>query len=175
MGLDANLAAALAVGVPLRMQEIRGWTDEQRANDAAWVVELMRAGAAGDVLLYSGAEGQAAGAFAALVRGLAALAYVEGGVELAGLHWCAAPHIECPNGPQWAHLDGVDVVCVENEPLGSAASPQAAAPIVDGAANTDSGCVRPGGRGGAEPLAGPRYGFDADNGTRSPGVNVEPG
>lgn len=103
-GLGENLASALAVAVPLRMQEIRGWTPEQRSNDAAWVVELIRAGAGGDVLLYGGPGGSAAGAFAALVRGLAALAYVEGGVEVAGLHWCAAPHAGCPGGPQWAHL-----------------------------------------------------------------------
>ncbi|WP_141576174.1 hypothetical protein [Actinomadura sp. WMMA1423] len=104
-GLDENLAAGLLVAVPQRMQEIRGWTPEQRANDAAWVVELMRAGAAGDVLLYGAKDGRPAAAFAALVRGLAALAYVEGGVTVAGLHWCAARHIECPTGPQWAHLD----------------------------------------------------------------------
>lgn len=70
---------------------------------------------------------------------------------------------------------GVDVVCVENKPLASATSPQATAPVAHGAVNTGSGCVHPGGRGGAEPLASPRYAFDAENDTRSPGVNVEPG
>lgn len=103
-GLEANLAAALSAAVPLRMLEIRSWTSAQRANDAAWVVELMRAGAAGDELLYGQGNGRPAAALAALVRGLAALAYAEGGVTVAGLHWCAARHIECPNGPQWAHL-----------------------------------------------------------------------
>ncbi|NEA21570.1 hypothetical protein [Actinomadura bangladeshensis] len=72
-------------------------------------------------------------------------------------------------------LCGIDVVCVDNDPFASATSPQAAAPVVDGAANTDSGRVRPGGQGAVDPLARPRYAFDANNDTRSPGVNVEPG
>jgi hypothetical protein len=104
-GLEENLRAALQTGVPLRMQEIRGWTSAQRANDAAWITELMRAGASADELLYGRRDGRPAAAFAALVRGLAALAFQEGGVTVAGLHWCAAPHIECPTGPQWAHLN----------------------------------------------------------------------
>lgn len=104
--LDENLAAALQTGVPLRMQEIREWTPAGRANDAAWVAELMRAGASADELLYGQQNGRPAAALAALVRALAALAYQEGGVTVAGLHWCASPHIECPTGPQWAHLNG---------------------------------------------------------------------
>lgn len=104
-GMDENLVSGLQVAVPLRIQEIRGWTDRQRANEAAWALELMRAGSGGDVLLYGGTDGQPGRAFAALVRGLAALAFVEGGVTVAGLHWCTEEHIECPNGPQWAHLN----------------------------------------------------------------------
>ncbi|TDD37842.1 hypothetical protein E1287_07230 [Actinomadura sp. KC06] len=104
-GLDEKLTAALRAAVPLRMLEIRGWTDRQRANDAAWVQELMRGGAAADELLYGVKGGRPAAAFGALVRGLAVLAYVEGGVELAGLHWCAEPHIECPSRPPWTHLE----------------------------------------------------------------------
>lgn len=78
-GLDENLASALLAAVPLRIWEIAHWTPEQRANDAAWAAEPA--------------------AFSALVRGLVALAYVEGGVTVAGLHWCTAPHIECPGRP----------------------------------------------------------------------------
>lgn len=104
-GMDENLACALQVAVPLRIHEIRDWTPEQRSNDAAWVMELMRAGAAGDELLYGTAVGRPAWSFAALARGLAALAYVEGGVTFAGLHWCTEKHMECPNGPQWSHLE----------------------------------------------------------------------
>lgn len=95
-GLSENLAAALLVAVPLRMQEIALWTSQRRANDAAWAMELMRAGAAGDVLLYGGEPGRPAAAFAALTRGLAALAYEPSGVTVAGLHWCTA-HAECLN------------------------------------------------------------------------------
>lgn len=102
--MDENLRSALLAAVPLRIFEIRQWTPEQRANDAAWVMELMRAGAAGDELLYGVRDGRPAAAFNALMRGLAALAYVEGGVTFAGLHWCTEKHIECPNGPQWSHL-----------------------------------------------------------------------
>lgn len=98
-GLDENLACALLTAVPMRIWEITHWTPEQRTNDAAWAAELMRAGAAGDVLLYGTKDGGPAAAFNALVRGLAALAFVEGGVEFAGLHWCTAPHIECPGRP----------------------------------------------------------------------------
>jgi len=105
-GMDANLACALQVAVPLRIHEIRDWTPEWRSNDAAWVMELMRAGAAGDELLYGSREGRPAASFAALTRGLAALAFVEGGVDFAGLHWCTEEHIECPNRPQWSHLGG---------------------------------------------------------------------
>ncbi|MGI5414278.1 hypothetical protein [Actinomadura luteofluorescens] len=103
-GLDENLAAGLLAAVPLRIQEIRHWTPEARSNDAAWAMELMLAGAAGDELLYGTQDGRPAAAFAALTRGVAALAYVEGGVTFAGLHWCTEKHIECPNGPQWSHL-----------------------------------------------------------------------
>lgn len=98
-GLDENLACALLTAVPMRIWEITHWTPEQRTNDAAWAAELMRAGAAGDVLLYGTKDGGPAAAFNALVRGLAALAFVEGGVEFAGLHWCTSPHIECPDRP----------------------------------------------------------------------------
>src|SRR5690606_16794689 len=72
-GLDENLACALLTAVPMRIWEITHWTPEQRANDAAWAAELMRAGAAGDVLLYGAKDGRPAAAFSALVRGLAAL------------------------------------------------------------------------------------------------------
>ncbi|MFE9099893.1 hypothetical protein [Actinomadura geliboluensis] len=106
-GLEENLAAALQAAVPLRMLETRDWPATQRANDAAWAVELMRSGAAADELLYGVKDGRPAAAFNALVRGLAALAYAEGGVTVAGLHWCAEQHAECPTGPQWRHLPAV--------------------------------------------------------------------
>jgi hypothetical protein len=54
----------------------------------------------GDVMqMGGGAKGEAAKAFTATARGLAALAFAPGGVTFAGLHWCVEPHEHCPTGP----------------------------------------------------------------------------
>lgn len=91
-GFDGRLQVALALAVPLRMQELaddirhRGWVEDL----APIVADGLRAPWV-DELLYGGPH--VVPAYTAAVHGLAALALqVEGGVTFAGLHWCARPH-----------------------------------------------------------------------------------
>jgi hypothetical protein len=99
------LIPALAVAVPLwihELQQLTGDTRDQqlRAWAAATVDQVCERG---DILQFSGGKkGQTAEAFNALARGLAAGAYVPGGITFAGLHWCVEPHppIPCPNRPE---------------------------------------------------------------------------
>ena len=94
---DGHLMDALQVAVPLRIMEIRDWTQRRRDNDAKWYGNLL-ASKGGDTLLFGGGRpGEAAAAFLNLVYGLAYLAYAPGVVTVGGVHWCAEPHIECPN------------------------------------------------------------------------------
>lgn len=54
----------------------------------------------GDVLQYGGHRpGETAEVFNVLVAGIAALAHVDGGIDVFGLHWCAARrHYGIPSG-----------------------------------------------------------------------------
>lgn len=89
---DAVLVETLRVAVPLHINALRNWTPRQRqgfAREAAQVVAHQ-----GDVLMFGGKKGAAANVFNHLARGLAAAAYLPGGVTFAGQHWCTN-HAEC--------------------------------------------------------------------------------
>lgn len=82
------LAETLALAVPLWIWDLRGLTDDQRAARArrcsAMVAER------GDVLMFgSKSRGKAAEVFNALAEGIACAAYLPGGIDFAGRHWCA--------------------------------------------------------------------------------------
>jgi hypothetical protein len=85
------LLASLAAAVPLAVEEMRGWTVEQRWQATAGLADIICA--QGDVLLYGGKG--CAKAWGALMRALAVGAYQPGGSTFAGLHWCAAG-CDCP-------------------------------------------------------------------------------
>lgn len=92
---------ALDVAVPIAMLQLDAMTERQRQEAmAAWA----SAGAdvvasCGDQIQYRTAPSRATatcpaepgtrGAFAALARGIAAAAYVPGGITFRGRHWCA--------------------------------------------------------------------------------------
>lgn len=91
---DHTLVETLRLAVPLHIMDVAGLTPAQRqavANRCAATV-----GGRGDTLLFKGRT--AAGrrstgeAFNSLARGLACLAYLPGGVAIAGLHWCVPLH-----------------------------------------------------------------------------------
>ncbi|REF00245.1 hypothetical protein [Thermomonospora umbrina] len=92
----------LLMVVPLRMAELRNRTPDQLMAVGRAQVDAL--GSRGDVLQYGGRG--AGDAAAAMATGLAALALTaEGGVTFSGLHWCGAPHTECPSRtPVWRWL-----------------------------------------------------------------------
>lgn len=82
------LASTLALAVPLWIWELRDLTDNQRAARArrcsAMIAER------GDVLMFgSKSRGKCAEVFNALAEGIACAAYLPGGMDFAGRHWCA--------------------------------------------------------------------------------------
>jgi hypothetical protein len=81
------LAITLEAAVPLRIHEIRGWSTEERIARARECAPVLASH--GDDLQFGGKRTQEA--FAALVTGLACLAYQPGGVRFMGRTWCAAP------------------------------------------------------------------------------------
>lgn len=85
------LKTMLAVAVPLWIENFRPLTDDQRieiAKEAGQVVAEH-----GDIILYqSKKKGETAKAFNQLARGLAALAFADGGVTAFGLHF-EAKHV----------------------------------------------------------------------------------
>lgn len=83
--IPVALGVALEVAVPLRIEEIRDWTHEQRAERASDVATIIASH--GDDLLYGGKN--CANAFNALALGLACLAFSPGGVKLFGLDFQA--------------------------------------------------------------------------------------
>jgi hypothetical protein len=77
------LRDTLAVAVPLRMQELQGWTWDERASQAKWAAQHFRHA---DAMMYEPASKP--GQFAHLVDILAVLALNhEGGVEFAGMRF----------------------------------------------------------------------------------------
>ncbi len=81
-----TLRLGLEFAVPLRIEELRQYTFEQRgilAEEAAQIVSEK-----GDVILHrSKRKGETKAAFNALVTGLACLAFQPGGVRQFGLHF----------------------------------------------------------------------------------------
>jgi hypothetical protein len=80
------LLPALALAVPLRIEELRLTSFEERAALARAAAQEIAEH--GDNVLFSGPRrGDSEKAFAALVTGLAVGAHQPGGVRFAGLHW----------------------------------------------------------------------------------------
>jgi hypothetical protein len=85
-GAPPALLPTLALAVPLRIEELRLRTFEERAALASGAVRELAEH--GDNVLFPGPrKGDSARAFGALVTGLAVGAYQPGGVSFAGLHW----------------------------------------------------------------------------------------
>jgi hypothetical protein len=80
------LIIALEAAVPLHIAIMRDWPARHRINEAQWAAGVIAE--KGDVLMFGGKRGEAANAFNALAKGLAAAAYQPGGVTCAGRHWC---------------------------------------------------------------------------------------
>ncbi len=82
------LMMTLALAVPIAIEDAKRMplADVQQAAREASVT----IGAKGDVLQFGGGKkGEAAAAFAALARGLAALSFQPGGVKFNGTEWIA--------------------------------------------------------------------------------------
>lgn len=76
-----TLRDSLALAVPLRIQELRDWTWEERANQARWAAQHFRHA---DTMMFD--PTRKPGQFAHLVDMLAVLALNhEGGLEFAGM------------------------------------------------------------------------------------------
>lgn len=87
----AVLLPTLQLAVPVEIINMRTWDQETRLAKAAEFGQYVAAN--GDDILFE-RKGETAKAFAALARGLAACAYLPGGVTYMGLHWCVN-HDEC--------------------------------------------------------------------------------
>lgn len=79
------LAITLEAAVPLRILEVRGWTVDRRLEACRECAPVLASH--GDDLQFGGKHTQAA--FAALVTGLACMAYQPGGVRFMGRTWVA--------------------------------------------------------------------------------------
>lgn len=90
---------------PARQRRIETWA-------AAAVDEVA---SHGDALMFGGRRGDAARPFAALARGLAALAYAPGGVTFGGVHWCTN-HATCVETEQMAEGILDEVIADADEP-----------------------------------------------------------
>lgn len=81
---NVSLTETLRFVVPLQIWDLQRYDPKTRRGLAR--EDAVNVGSHGDALQFGGK--QSALAFNALSRGLAALAYEEGGVTFAGLHWC---------------------------------------------------------------------------------------
>lgn len=96
----------LACAVPLRIHELQ--------QEPEWVLEQTRSGLlerlqqGADAMQFgSGGDGEAGLAIGAWTTALALLALqAEGGVDFAGLHWCAIPH--CRASSRFDHANDGD-------------------------------------------------------------------
>lgn len=81
------LTLALAAAVPLRLQQLQAqggptpWDVSQARETGQLLAEK------GDVLLFGGRRGEAAGLFNRLVHALAVLAFCPDGIHFCGRHW----------------------------------------------------------------------------------------
>ncbi|MEY9211585.1 hypothetical protein NI17_009705 [Thermobifida halotolerans] len=90
--LSAGLDAVLPVAVLTALPQVARLTPAERRRLAKECADTVTAH--GDDLLYGGPH--CTTTFAALARGLAAGALQPGGVTVAGHHFCASPHEDCP-------------------------------------------------------------------------------
>lgn len=82
------LMLTLEVAVPMHIEEIRDWTDDQRIAYARQHADTVAS--RGDDLQYGAKKkGETARLFNTLARCLACLAYQPGGVTFHGIHWNA--------------------------------------------------------------------------------------
>jgi hypothetical protein len=77
------LRATLAVAVPMWAAQVRGWSDEKRAQRGRVCAQAVAEH--GDVIQFK-AKGTA-DAFNRLAEGLALLSFAPGGVRFLGDHW----------------------------------------------------------------------------------------
>jgi hypothetical protein len=100
-GLRANVLHEWPQGQHVRIKE----ADAQNGFPAEYTSESQWLASRGDLLQFAKPQEartaknrqDAAQAFNFLARGLACAAFMDGGVTFAGLHWCMAPHSNCPN------------------------------------------------------------------------------
>lgn len=100
-----SLVESLRFAVPMYLDQLRDVHPARLVGDARWCAWAI--GERGASLMFTdcgqrtrGRRESAALAFEGLARGLAAIALVEGHVTYAGLHWCTAPHDNCPTAPR---------------------------------------------------------------------------
>jgi hypothetical protein len=98
-----QLVTALQVAVPLHITELAALPARIREPlIERWAADAVEPAAhKGDALMFGGKRGEAAAVFAALARGLAALAYQPGGVTVLGQHWCTN-HAACQDARAYA-------------------------------------------------------------------------
>ncbi len=82
---DHPALGLLAVSVPMRIAELRTRTAEERIALAREAGQHIASH--GDELMFRSKPGRSALAFNQLTTGLAALAFIPGGVDFAGLHF----------------------------------------------------------------------------------------
>jgi len=103
---------SLELAVPLRIEELRSLSENERLSLAAQASEEIASH--GDMILHLGTRaGETAAAFNWLVTGLACAAFAPGGVRFRQLGWCAAhPHSRA------GRRDGICSACLaaETEP-----------------------------------------------------------
>jgi hypothetical protein len=84
--LREHLKIALSAAVPLRIWEMRDWSERRRIEETRGVADVI--GCEGDLLMFGGKRGETARVFNALAKGVAAAAYQPGGITFLGVHWC---------------------------------------------------------------------------------------
>lgn len=90
------LRTSLQAGVPLLIAELKACTAAERdARIRGWAKDGAEAVAhRGDTLMFRGKPGATAPVWTALARGVAAGAFMPGGITVFGDHWCV-DHDQC--------------------------------------------------------------------------------
>lgn len=93
MSDDTLLRLSLMTAVPMWQMNIRGWSDERRAERSGICSQAVAE--KGDIILYrSKKKGATAGAFNRMAEGVALLSFAPGGVTIFGMHFEANPEGE---------------------------------------------------------------------------------
>jgi hypothetical protein len=82
---NSTLAIALSAAVPMAIDEMKKLSWEERQSLARECQGIMIR--KGESILYAGAKGDTATAFAAWARGIAILSFCPGGVDVFGMHF----------------------------------------------------------------------------------------